>query len=579
MAAGNSWFLNIKAKGAKKASKDVKKLKQNMGGLNSSVKKLAIGFGSLYVASKVFSGIKRLTGGITGLATSSISTAGQFETLRVRLDTMYGSVKRGGEAFENFNKIAAKTPFQLQDVVDAGATLKAFGIAAEANLSAVSDVAAFMQVDISVAAANMGRAFSAGSGAADMFRDKGINPLIASFAGVKDVSELTLPEFREAMIGTFSDTESGIAGMTDKMSQTWEGQVSNLKDGVDRIKNVLGKALISKLQPLIENVNGVFSEMGDIGWEHIGESMATNWKEILRFLGDAALIGGKIVGRLLIRGISIGLQLALQAVMHSLGDLNNAIVKLFGLQDKNAAKITKWLKQELDFTEGNKKIWKSFGEDLAALGFQFTETTDLITDDAKRLKEELLFKEFPSPMWGIPEPEEFSMLLKTIEKVNDKIIDSNAEVLEEKLKNAAKGASSASQGMKSAVKNEAMEAVAGLISGLFMNFHPVVATVLSAGAGGLVSGIIDKGLSQIPEFAQGGSFVTNGEQLIRVGDNPSGRELVNVTPLDAGGSPTSSAGGINVTFTGNVMSEEFITEQAIPQIKEAIRRGADIGVS
>ena len=148
---------------------------------------------------------------------------------------MYGSVKRGGEAFENFNKIAAKTPFQLQDVVDAGATLKAFGIDAEANLAAVADVAAFMQVDISVAAANMGRAFSAGSGAADMFRDKGINPLIASFAGVKDVSELTLPEFREAMIGTFSDTESGILGMTDKMSQTWEGQVSNLKDGLSFI--------------------------------------------------------------------------------------------------------------------------------------------------------------------------------------------------------------------------------------------------------------------------------------------------------------------------------------------------------
>ena len=42
MAAGNSWFLNIKAKGAKKASNDVKKLQNNMGGLNSYVKKLEI---------------------------------------------------------------------------------------------------------------------------------------------------------------------------------------------------------------------------------------------------------------------------------------------------------------------------------------------------------------------------------------------------------------------------------------------------------------------------------------------------------------------------------------------------------
>ena len=65
---------------------------------------------------------------------------------------------------------------------------------------------------------------------------------------------------------------------------------------------------------------------------------------------------------------------------------------------------------------------------------------------------------------------------------------------------------------------------------------------------------------------------------IMVGDNPSGRERVEVTPLDAVGSPTAGGGGVNVTFSGNVMSEDFIENEAIPQIKEAIRRGADIGI-
>ena len=37
--------------------------------------------------------------------------------------------------------------------------------------------------------------------------------------------------------------------------------------------------------------------------------------------------------------------------------------------------------------------------------------------------------------------------------------------------------------------------------------------------------------------------------------------------------------GINISFSGNVMSDEFIESEAIPKIKEAIRRGADIGVS
>ena len=39
------------------------------------------------------------------------------------------------------------------------------------------------------------------------------------------------------------------------------------------------------------------------------------------------------------------------------------------------------------------------------------------------------------------------------------------------------------------------------------------------------------------------------------------------------------AGAVNISFAGNVMSQDFIEDEAIPMIKEAIRRGADIGVS
>jgi len=83
-----------------------------------------------------------------------------------------------------------------------------------------------------------------------------------------------------------------------------------------------------------------------------------------------------------------------------------------------------------------------------------------------------------------------------------------------------------------------------------------------------------------PKFAKGGDFITSGPEMIMVGDNPGGRERVSVTPLSSpnldgpqGGSP------INITFTGNVMSQDFIEGEAIPMIKEAIRRGADIGIS
>lgn len=81
----------------------------------------------------------------------------------------------------------------------------------------------------------------------------------------------------------------------------------------------------------------------------------------------------------------------------------------------------------------------------------------------------------------------------------------------------------------------------------------------------------------VPKFATGGDFVTSGPQMVMVGDNPSGAERVQITPL--GGDPNVNGpqgGAINVSFSGNVMSDDFIENIAIPKIKDAIRRGATL---
>ena len=35
---------------------------------------------------------------------------------------------------------------------------------------------------------------------------------------------------------------------------------------------------------------------------------------------------------------------------------------------------------------------------------------------------------------------------------------------------------------------------------------------------------------------------------------------------------------VSISFSGNVLSSDFIEREAIPKIKQAIRRGADIGI-
>ena len=68
--------------------------------------------------------------------------------------------------------------------------------------------------------------------------------------------------------------------------------------------------------------------------------------------------------------------------------------------------------------------------------------------------------------------------------------------------------------------------------------------------------------------AEQGEFVMSRRAVESVGIETMNR-------INQGG----NAGNVNVSFTGNVMSQDFIEDEAIPMIKEANRRGADIGVS
>tara|TARA_B100001093_G_C26821423_1_gene1012040 strand:+ start:77 stop:2290 length:2214 start_codon:yes stop_codon:yes gene_type:complete len=79
---------------------------------------------------------------------------------------------------------------------------------------------------------------------------------------------------------------------------------------------------------------------------------------------------------------------------------------------------------------------------------------------------------------------------------------------------------------------------------------------------------------QAPAFARGGSFVTGGEQFIKVGDNAGGRERVDITPLsspdfgDAGGGT-----GVTVNIMGNVIgTQEFVRDSLLPEIENSIKR-------
>ena len=96
----------------------------------------------------------------------------------------------------------------------------------------------------------------------------------------------------------------------------------------------------------------------------------------------------------------------------------------------------------------------------------------------------------------------------------------------------------------------------------------------------IAAATLAKGLANAAQIrsktaAEGMDEVVTEPTLILAGE--AGAEYVDIEPLTNEGA--GRKGGINITFSGNVMSQDFIESEAIPMIKKAIRKGGDIGLS
>ena len=279
MAIKNKYVLEFQSKGVNKTKSDVDKLNKSQKDIGKSAAKLKAGMAIAGVA-------------IVAAGGYAIKTAAQFEKLRTRLNTMYGSVNAGTKAFATFNKIAATTPFAVKNVVEAGASLKAFGMDAEKTIKPVADLAAFMGLDVVDAANAMGRAFAGGAGAADVLRERGVIELVKSFKGIEDITKLTLPEFRTALIDTMQDPTVGISGSTTALAATFEGNMSNMMDAVDRLAAKMGDSLLPAAKSVVQGITGMLNSMIDA--EGVYDSQITSimmQEDKLRQLAGAITAG------------------------------------------------------------------------------------------------------------------------------------------------------------------------------------------------------------------------------------------------------------------------------------------------
>ena len=264
--AEKKFIIEVRTKGFSRATRDFKSLDKNTKqarkstqNMRQSTERLRGSFdgmqgtlGSLRNRLLVYS---FALGGAAAITNKFVQAASGFEDVKTRLVGLTGSVSAANDAFDRFNAVAAKTPFQLQDVVNAGAQLEAFGLDAKATLRATTDLAAFMGTNAVEAASALGRAFAGGAGAADILRERGILQIIKDSEGIKDLTKLTLPEFRVALINAMADPDGRISGSADRLSQTFSGAVSNMNDSLNRAAAEIGDILLPALKSVVQLVD------------------------------------------------------------------------------------------------------------------------------------------------------------------------------------------------------------------------------------------------------------------------------------------------------------------------------------
>ena len=331
---------------------------------------------------------------------------------------------------------------------------------------------------------------------------------------------------------------------------------------------------ISKIYPIMKNVlNGILEAIkGFAGfvWEPIPISAEIMVLRVKRFFVE----------------LNVDMTNKMRDAVNNIKEEFNKLVETFPKISEKLGLVKSELAEPIDMTEATASITSQIAglqSDLEATGMaQFFKKLfpgegeiETQAEFAARLKE----------IWG-----DYGA---SIIAINNEVTKSNNEVTEnEKDKGAAITVSGEAAGktaleikkmsMESAISTgQSAQSVMGAIRDVIKaRFASMIAGVLeseiaSKGIIGLVTGAAGAAAamalfeSLVPKFAQGGDFVTSGPQMIAVGDNPGGRERVQVTPLS---SPNIDGpqGSITINISAPLVDETVI-DSILPAIEKAQR--------
>jgi hypothetical protein len=336
-----------------------------------------------------------------GLVIKSIVNTGiQIENLGVQLKALFGSAQAGQKALDQVKKFAETTPFELENIqqgVTALATVtksaEEAGVSFDELLKITGNTAVQLGGDFALASQQIQRAFSAGIGSADLFRDRAVTAMAGFQAGAKYSVNDTIKTMAKAF-----GTGGEFGNLTEELSRTLSGTISNLQDALFRFRESIASGFFYQLKKQLgdlkvfitdneESIRKFGVEIGEnvaVGIVKLSngiKTLAKNFKELELAMGTILVVLGGFT-KILVGGALI------------IDDYNRRLKKLLSLG--------KTVREEIDLNA----MFDDFGFP------EFKKQTELILSPIHEFEHEL----------SVKVPSALDKVINKLKELNDKAL-------------------------------------------------------------------------------------------------------------------------------------------------------------
>lgn len=217
-------------------------------------------------------------GSALGGMAKAITAAADMESLEVAFETLIGDGDKAAETLGKIKDLAASTPFEFPELAQSARKLIAFGEGADTvdqTMRRLGDVAAGVQAPIGEIAEIYGKIRTQGTlynEDLNQLAGRGI-PVIQTLAEGLGVSAGEVKKMASQGQITFPMLEEGFKAMTREggqfhgmmqaQSETTNGLLSTLRDGVGEIFRVLGAPINDAIRPMLEDAIDLTQRVGN----------------------------------------------------------------------------------------------------------------------------------------------------------------------------------------------------------------------------------------------------------------------------------------------------------------------------